>query len=410
MEGTAWARNRPGSRNLDEEIMMHRSEHQLERGLLMRREEWICSVLVGFALVAVMNILPGQFVQGLANWFANNNARFLGLWVEKIAGEPIGTDISVIVGQAAATFDADVRAYASVRELVSQLGISWDVSHASPSLPLQLPLYAPLVLLPYAVWDKLWASASVVFLAWSLRLLGVGRSHAYGIAVVFSITASGYFAVSSNYNLLALLIAASWAYRDRQLIQGLALGVYGSGRGVGLLMLAQPLLMRRFRAISWAVLLLAMLGVLVAILEPGIFKDFFQEGLASARFQLERLDNWSIPALLRRAGISTLATLIILVIFATVAFRKAPLFWVLNWLLMAASPIAWAYTVAQGIPLLAFLWFNSRLGKMATLAVVTGVTVTDYYYGVVWPIFVIASGLGLLGCRDSEFTSLRPPQ
>ena len=82
--------------------------------------------------------------------------------------------------------------------------------------------------------------------------------------------------------------------------------------------------------------------------------------------------------------------------------RGSNLFWVLNWLILAVSPIAWFHTTLLGIPLMVMMWRAGRFGRIAVLVIgASAMTqlvdpMVTLVFSITWITFVVASGLALL--------------
>ena len=142
--------------------------------------------------------------------------------------------------------------------------------------------------------------------------------------------------------------------------------------------------------------LVALLAVSL-LFEPGIIGEFLTKGAHGAAVLFDRSDNSSVPGVFRLLGASPgLAYILSLVAGAVAMRRKDQWFWVLAWLGMALSPVAWSYSVAQGFPLAVFVWRMGIHGRLAVLAMALGVLLSTDYFGVSWLIFIASAGAMLL--------------
>ena len=119
---------------------------------------------------------------------------------------------------------------------------------------------------------------------------------------------------------------------------------------------------------------------------------------------MQRLDLVTPGSLLRRHGFSEYAAWIVAAVVAGIAlWRKQELFWVLNWFILAVSPIAWFHTVIMAIPLMVVIWKSGRFGQILVLlvgaTVVSPAPLVSTYWSIDWIVMVILSGVALLFCR-----------
>jgi hypothetical protein len=88
---------------------------------------------------------------------------------------------------------------------------------------------------------------------------------------------------------------------------------------------------------------------------------------------------------------------------AVALWRKQELFWVLNWFILAISPIAWFHTVIMAIPLMVVIWRSGRFGQVLVLligaTVVSPAPLVSTFWSIDWIAMVTLSGIALLFCR-----------
>jgi hypothetical protein len=120
---------------------------------------------------------------------------------------------------------------------------------------------------------------------------------------------------------------------------------------------------------------------------------------------MQRADLLTPGSIFRRYELSELLFYPIALIVAGIAiWRKQELFWVLNWLILAVSPIAWFHTIVMGIPLLVIIWRSGKLGQILVLVVGAASIAqpvnpfTTLVFSIDWIVFVVAGGIALLFC------------
>ena len=75
----------------------------------------------------------------------------------------------------------------------------------------------------------------------------------------------------------------------------------------------------------------------------------------------------------------------------------------LNWFILAVSPIAWFHTVIMAIPLMVVIWKSGKFGQVLVLligaTVVSPAPLVSTYWSIDWLAMVLLSGVALLFCR-----------
>lgn len=332
----------------------------------------------------------------------------MGELISRLAGNGGWTDIGWEVASAAGLVLGDYSAYDSLEVLHPLIGMEVsfvDLSaHSHP--PMSIPLGLPLVPFPYGTWLAYWVIAALLMIAWSMRLLKVPPHLAYPLAVVIALTVPGRWGLVSTYPVSALLVAWAWHSRDRWLPAGVAYGLFGATRGVGLILLAYPLLRRQWRTLTVAVLVVAGLLLIAVALESDVITTWLTTSRASIEASMQRPDLLSVGSIFRRFGYPEFLAWVVALGVALLAWwRGSNLFWVLNWLILAVSPIAWFHTIVLAIPLLVMVWRSGRLGQVMVLvtAAASMTQLVDPYvtlvFSIGWTVFVLASAIVLLSGR-----------
>ena len=325
--------------------------------------------------------------------------------VEKLAGAGGWTDVGWEVASTIGLVKPDFSAYDSLEVLHPLVGMQLDFVDLSVNShpPMAIPLGLPLAYLDYGWWLSFYVIASFCLIALSMRLMQVPAYIAYPLALGIGLTVPGRWGLMSTYPLSAILIALAWKYRRHPAIAGAAYGIYGSSRGFGLLMLLYPLIKRQWKTlIIGAAIPVALLAIAVA-LEPAVITNFLDTSRASIAASLQRNDLMTVGALLRRSGSQEyVAWLLAAAVAAAALWRKQEPFWVINWFILAVSPIAWLHTFVMAIPLLVVVWRSSKLGVVLVLiaaaSIVSPPPLISTYFSINWVVVVVVSGIALLSC------------
>ena len=353
-------------------------------------------LLVAVLLPIVLRGIPASATSFLG-WLHLTNL------VDPLVGKEVSTDVAAFVAQAQAVLNPGESAYSPLGELYREIGVDWPISHPSTHLPFEIPLFLVLVPVPVGWWTSFWISGSFVMIAWAMRLMGIRPIPAYVVTVAAVLTVPGSLALRSTYPLLALLLAVTWRWRQSSVLAGACLAVLASGRAVGGVVAGWFLMARRYRPLVWASFVVALLGLTVLVLDAQSFFDFWLLGREGVREVLQRDDNLTVQAVLVRLGLqSDFSVAIGFLPLALVARWRRHDYWAWVWASMASAPIAWSYSVAQGVPLLANCWSRGRIGRGAVITTALAVLATPSHYGLAWPLFVVASGIVVLRGTRSQ--------
>ncbi|MSO27833.1 MAG: DUF2029 domain-containing protein [Candidatus Nanopelagicales bacterium] len=360
--------------------------------------ELLANVLVIAAVPLIARSLWPMFREGITNFgFAEI--------VEKLAGGGGWTDVGWEVASTIGLVKPDFSAYDSLEVLHPLVGMQLDFVDLSVNShpPMAIPLGLPLAYLDYGWWLSFYVIASFCLIAISMRLMRVPAYIAYPLALGIGLTVPGRWGLMSTYPLSAVLIALAWKYRRHPAIAGAAYGIYGSSRGFGLLMLLYPLMKRQWKTlIIGAAIPIALLALAVA-LEPSVITAFMESSRASLAASLQRSDLMTVGALLRRSGSQEYVGWLLAGVVAAVAlWRKQESFWVINWFILAISPIAWLHTFVMAIPLLVVVWRSSKFGVVLVLiagaSVVSPPPLISTYFSINWVVVIVVAGIALLTC------------
>ena len=332
-----------------------------------------------------------------------------------LAGNGGWTDIGWEVASAIGLIRGDYSAYDSLEVLHPLVGM--DVvfvdlsSHSHP--PMSIPLGIPLGFIDYGWWLSFWVIAAVMMIALSMRALSVPAHIAYPLALVISLSVPGKWGLVSTYPVAALLVAMAWRYRNRAVTAGVALGIFGATRGIGLLFLLYPFARKQWKTVFVAAGVVVGLLIIAVAFEPDIIASFLTTSRESIAVNMDRADLLTPGSIFRRYGFSEyLAWILALVVVIVALRRKQELFWVLNWLILAVSPIAWFHSIVMGIPLLVIIWRSGRLGQLLVLVVAAASVAqpvnpfTTLVFSIDWLVFVIAGAISLIFCKIPQLEPL----
>lgn len=349
-------------------------------------------LLLALAIARALLTLPSFAV---AKWYS---AQF-GEGAQVFVGKPvISGDLAANFAQARALIEPTYRAYDELFRIFPLIGVNWDVSHGTPRLPTEIPLFVPIAALDYGspLYQAIAFALPVVAIlamAWSLRLLDIPPIAAWLVTAVLVVSPIGQSALESTYPFIALALAVSWRFRNRPILAAIGLLFAGAGRGVALLTVLYFIAVRSWRTVVWLLAMLTLLLATAVAFEPTVITDFFGRGLEWGRVNAARADNASLASALVRPGY---AYIVALAIFVLSARRARSLYWALVWLAAALTPIAWTYAAIALLPLGGYLWNKGTTARVTVAVSIVVLVANGSYAGLTYGVIVLLLGLGLV--------------
>jgi hypothetical protein len=197
----------------------------------------------------------------------------------------------------------------------------------------------------------------------------------------------------------------AWRYRNRAIAAGVSLGIFGATRGIGLLLILYPFARKQWKTVSVAIAVVVALLAIAVAFEPDIIASFLTTSRESIEVNMQRADLLTPGSIFRRYGFSEyIAWILALVVVIVALRRKQELFWVLNWLILAVSPIAWFHSIVMGIPLLVIIWRSGRLGQLLVLVIAAASVAqpvnpfTTLVFSIDWLVFILAGAIAIMFC------------
>ena len=358
----------------------------------IRESMWTVALLFVLAAMRALLTLPNFAV---ANWHVAQ----LGEGAKVLVGKPvISGDLAANFAQARALIEPTHGAYDELFRIFPLIGLNWDVTHGTPRLPTEIPLFVPIAALNYG--SPVYQAAAyalpviaILAMAWSLRLLDIPPTAAWLVTAILVVSPIGQGALESTYPFIAVALAVSWRFRNRPLPAAIGLLFAGAGRGIALITAFYFFAVRSWRTVLWLAAMLAVLLVTAVMFEPSVIADFLSRGLEWGRVNAARVDNASLASALVRPGY---AYIIALVIFILSARRASSLYWALVWLAAALTPIAWTYAAVALLPLGGFLWSKGNVPRVCVAVAVVVLVANGSYAGLTYAVIVLLLGIGLV--------------
>jgi hypothetical protein len=375
-----------------------------------RRRRWTVAAVVGtYVVLLLLLVAIGRHVslpdegRGLAADAGPMNAA-----LQQTMARPVQSDFLVDYASARALRDG-VDPYAVSEGLIDRVDApAWPVRTANPHPPTTLVLVLPFTFLPYQDALAAWSLAMIFVFIGTLVLLEVPLLPALSVGLGLAITFPGAYGIGNVVPLIGLGIAMAYRYRDRPALAALGITLAAAPKTSGLLLLIPFALLLRWRVVAWTVGFMACLAAVPAALYRRTWQHYLDAGTEAIRLNAKRPDNASLLNLAAKAGVpSALAVAFLVVAACLVAFAVRDSFWPSAWLMVAALPIAWAYSMLTLLPLaVVVIRARSRWALalvIASTAMLVGMPPLGYWPTRLVPIIVVVMGLSLLRTDTERF-------
>ncbi len=154
--------------------------------------------------------------------------------------------------------------------------------------------------------------------------------------------------------LIGLGLALAYRYREKPWVAGLGLAVAAAPKSSGILLAVPFVITLRWRHLVWMGVMLSGLAAVPVLFFRRTWQRYFEVGLDSIQGVSKRVDNLALLRSGLKAGLSRPESLAIIAALAIiVALWSRDTFWPIVWLLVAALPISWMYSLLTLLPLFA---------------------------------------------------------
>ncbi|MEX2653199.1 MAG: glycosyltransferase family 87 protein [Acidimicrobiia bacterium] len=315
-----------------------------------------------------------------------------------LTGQEGPADFLVDYASAAALRDG-VDPYEISEVLIERVGERWPVSHANPHPPTLLALVLPLTVVHYEWALAAWSLAMVGVLIATFRLVGVRLAWAVVLGFAIGITWPGAYGITNPVPLIGLGVAAAWRWRDTPAAAGAGIALAAAPKLSGLLLVVPFLFTGRVKALVWGATLTVALAVVPLALDTGVWTSYFDSGVEAIDLNIGRADNAS---LLGRGIPGAVVVSVLAAAAIALAMRTGDVYWPTVWLMVAALPIAWMYSLLTLIPaLVRSLRYSASIGfVIASAAVMVGSAPLGQYPTFTFGLVVALAYLALWGMRD----------
>jgi hypothetical protein len=312
----------------------------------------------------------------------------LGAASHALFGRPGGTDfLPDYVSALALRRNWD--AYDITDTLSKRIHAEWPVENANPHPPTLLPLVLPFTLLSYQHGLAAWALAMICVYIATVRLMKVPWTWAIGVGLALAAAFPGAYGITNPVPLIGLGIAIAYRYRYDPLVAGIGLALATAPKVSGVLVFVPFLVARRFKTVAIGVGILAALAAIPMLFQSNVWSRYFSAGVHGADVNAARGDNASLLNFAERWHLShPVAIVIIGVIAVLAALRTRDTFWPVVWVVVAALPIAWMYSLLTLLPLAVWIVLKRNHYAGAIVLVATGLMIGGSPLGQ-WPVAVV---------------------
>lgn len=328
-------------------------------------------------------------------------------FLQQVSGRNVTTDFLIDYASARALLDRE-DPYGIAAEIIDSKGLpAWPVSHANPHPPTMVSLAAPFALLSYQNALAAWSVLMVFALIGTICLIGVRLPIAIAVGLGIAITYPGAWGIGNAVPLIGFGVAVAYKYRNEPILAAVGLTLAAAPKISGLLLLLPFLLTLRIKALAWAAAMVSLLAVFPLMFFGGAWSRYLHAGAHAIRVNAERQDNASVLNLAHKHEVpQVLVAALLVAVAVSIAIRIKDSWWPSVWLIVAALPIAWMYSMLTLIPLFcATVRSRSSLGVgsvfLASALIVGSV-------GGMWPtraipLIIALAAVGLTQIDDDAF-------
>lgn len=264
-------------------------------------------------------------------------------------------------------------AYPILGPALLDIGIDWDVRHASTHPPTTYLFVAPVAYLPWSLASAVWGWLMFALLVPTFIFCGLRPVAAVGLAPIALL----WPPVATSLGQLTLLwlfclSAAYWAMWSRPVVSGLAIGLASLTKFFPAILILLFLRKRLWTAgigmgLVWAASLLTLL-----LIAPNSWLEYAAANQTNTIETIMRSDNSSLLAYSFRSkgllGLCVSMVFILVVVFSNHnslknwrdPYPSLPAWMVLVYLSVALLPISWIYSSAPLLPVILFLLSRRR--------------------------------------------------
>ncbi len=261
-----------------------------------------------------------------------------------------------------------------------EIGVSWDLHHASTHPPTAFLFAAPVSYLGLPAAARVWAAICFALLFISLRAFSVPRTAALGLALGLPAI---WGPVASSFHQLTLvwLVAIALAYRWRSrapFAAGAALGVASLTKLLPLVMLGHFVFRRKVRALAGAAAVCVIGCACVLLLEPSAFARYVEVNRENSWATALRSDNVSVlfqtRYLLGKTGLALALLCLALLVWVNRRALLAPRetsdysFFLYSFLAVLLLPICWGPSLVPLLPVIGYFLVEGRAAHVVLAA------------------------------------------
>lgn len=292
-----------------------------------------------------------------------------------LRGELAGGDLyQDIIGLRAIYNNKDP--YPVLGDAFKEIGINWDVRHASTHPPTAFLLLSPISFLPTNIIPIVWSYLMLVLLYFSFIMYGIDWQKSFVITLLSLLwTPIAWSCAQITIPMLFGIAAAYSLSKKNKFFSGFFLGFSSLSKiisGIGLLVY---LVHKRWISVIGFFTIWIISCISILIFSDNAFKRYFEVNQTNAVDLILRIDNCSLLVISYKYNfISLVVLLFVLIIFSNRKmllsdFSNIRVWMIISYFSVALSPISWIYSISLLITVLIF-FLNSRNIFLISLAII----------------------------------------
>lgn len=267
-------------------------------------------------------------------------------------------------------------AYPKVGQAATELGLDWEVEHASTHPPTAFLLVAPVALLPWEIASATWAWLMLLLCVFTFRCYGASWKMAIGLMSIALLWQPIAMALGQFTIIWLFMLALAYHLRDeRQFGSGVAIGIASLSKFFPGLMTISFLLKRQWRSLAGFVFVWVLSITVLLLMYPDVMFQYLAVNRSTSQEMIVRPDNASLIINIYRwggwVGVIMIMTLFFLIIwvhrdsFRGPALYESPMHWfLLTYFSVALLPISWIYSLVPLLPIIIMLMLRKKLSTM----------------------------------------------
>ena len=257
-----------------------------------------------------------------------------------------------------------------------ELGLEWEIEHASTHPPMAFLFVAPVAFLSWNWASAVWAWLMLVLCVFAFRCYGTSWKAAVGLTPIILLWPPVATSLGQLTILWLFALAVGYRFEEKgQFWSGVSIGLAALTRFFPGLLVGSFILKRQWRALLGFVSIWIVFLSILMLLHPNSIGQYVQVNRSTSQDMIQRVDNASPLFNSYRFG-SWIGVVLLLFLFLVIVwvnrdcFYRPKLFvssrlWILlSFFSVVLLPISWIYSMTPLLPVILLLISRKKLSTM----------------------------------------------